>query len=99
MPQQMNLLHLEAINDLTRACSFCAYFNSWCASASVNHFHTHLIGEMPPVTALPLAPGPLVFGVRCLIPVGFPAVGQCSSFGWRVTCRYASFRSASRSFQ
>ena len=72
VPQQMNLMHLEAISSLTRACSFCAYFNSWCASASVNHFHTHLIGEMPPVTALPLAPGPLVFGVRCLIPVGFP---------------------------
>ena len=76
VPQQMSRGHLEAIHDLTRASSFCAYFNSWCASASVNHFHTHLIGEMPPVTALPLVPGPLLAGgVRCLVPDGFP--GHC----------------------
>ena len=53
-------------------------FNSWCASASVNHFHCHLIDEYPPVTRRPLVPGPMVAGIRCLTPVGFP--GFCYVF-------------------
>ena len=53
-------------------------FNSWCASASVNHFHTHIIDEHPPITKRPLVPGPVVAGVRCLTPVGFP--GFCYVF-------------------
>jgi len=76
--QQMNTTHLSAICELQQASSFCAYFNSWCASASVNHFHCHLIDEFPPVTAFPLVPGPLVMGVRCLQPQGFP--GFCYVF-------------------
>ena len=72
VPQQMTLPHLRSLVELLQATTFCAYFNSWCASASVNHFHCHLIDEPPPVTELPLTPGPLVDGVRCLIPVGLP---------------------------
>ena len=64
--------HLSAITELVGSSSFCAYFNSWCASASVNHFHCHLIDEMPPVTAFPLVAGPVVNGIRCLQPEGFP---------------------------
>jgi len=70
--QQMTMGHLSAITELLASCSFCAYFNSWCASASVNHFHCHLIDEMPPVTVFPLAAGPVVDGARCLQPEGFP---------------------------
>jgi len=78
VPQQMNAAHLSAITELLSASSFCAYFNSWCASASVNHFHCHIIDEFPPVTGFPLVAGPLVAGVRCLIPQGFP--GFCYVF-------------------
>jgi len=78
VPQQMNATHLRAICELQQSSSFCAYFNSWCASASVNHFHCHLIDESPPVTAFPLVAGPLVMGVRCLEPQGFP--GFCYVF-------------------
>ena len=78
VPQQMTGTHLRAICELQRASSFCAYFNSWCASASVNHFHCHLIDEFPPVTAFPLVPGPVVMGARCLQPQGFP--GFCYVF-------------------
>jgi len=78
VPQQMSRVHLEAVGELVEACSCCAYFNSWCASASVNHFHCHLIGEKPPVTKLPLVSGPLVAGARCLVPEGFP--GFCYVF-------------------
>ena len=78
VPQQMTLPHLRCLVELLQATTFCAYFNSWCASASVNHFHCHLIDEPPPVTELPLTPGPLVDGVRCLIPVGYP--GFCYVF-------------------
>jgi len=70
--QQMTMGHLSAITELLASTSFCAYFNSWCASASVNHFHCHLIDEMPPVTAFPLVAGPMVDGTRCLQPDGFP---------------------------
>ena len=39
VPQQLSLQHLEAVSQLVTATSaFCAYFNSWRASASVNHF-------------------------------------------------------------
>lgn len=72
VPQQMSSTHLRAIVELQRASSFCAYFNSWCASASVNHFHCHIIDEFPPVTSFPLVNGPSVMGVRCLQPQGFP---------------------------
>jgi len=73
VPQQMNADHLSAIAELLQATNgFCAYFNSWCASASVNHFHLHLIDEFPPVTSFPLVAGPTVGGVRCLTPQGFP---------------------------
>jgi len=78
VPQQLTLGHLLAITELLRACSFCAYFNSWCASASVNHFHCHLIDELPPVAALPLTDGPVLSGggasVRAKTPAGFPGV-------------------------
>jgi len=77
-PQQMTATHLVAITEVLQASSFCAYFNSWCASASVNHFHCHLIDEFPPVTNLPLVPGPVVAGTRCLQPQGFP--GFCFVF-------------------
>jgi hypothetical protein len=78
VPQQMTSSHLAAISELLSASTFCAYFNSWCASASVNHFHCHLIDEFPPVTQYPLVNGPTVAGVRCLQPQGFP--GFCFAF-------------------
>lgn len=78
VPQQMTLHHLEAVCQLLQACSFCAYFNSWCASASVNHFHCHIIDEFPPVTEFPLVSGPVVLGTRTLQPQGFP--GFCYVF-------------------
>jgi len=78
VPQQMTRHHLVAITELLNASTFCAYFNSWGASASVNHFHCHLIDEFPPVTAHPLVAGPLVGGYRCLQPRGFP--GFCYVF-------------------
>jgi len=78
VPQQMRLCHLRAVTELLAGCGFSAYFNSWCASASVNHFHCHLIDEMPPVTRWPLVPGPYVLGARCLQPDGFP--GFCYVF-------------------
>lgn len=78
VPQQMTFNHLTAIVHLLQACSFCAYFNSWCASASVNHFHCHIIDECPPVTEFLLVPGPLVDGARTLQPQGFP--GFCYVF-------------------
>jgi len=76
--QQMTRSHLVAIVELLQACSMSAYFNSWRASASVNHFHCHLIDEFPPVTALPLSNGPFVNGQRCWQPQGFP--GFCYVF-------------------
>jgi len=78
VPQQMTPSHMKAICQLIQACSFCAYFNSWCASASVNHFHCHIIDEYPPVTSYPLVCGPLVLGTRTLQPHGFP--GFCYVF-------------------
>ena len=78
VPQQMTLPHLRSLVELLQATTFCAYFNSWCASASVNHFHCHLIDEFPPVTQYPLVNGPTVAGVRCLQPQGFP--GFCFAF-------------------
>ena len=78
LPQQMTGEHLSAITELLSASTFCAYFNSWCASASVNHFHCHLIDEYPPVTTYPLVNGPIVCGVRCLQPQGF--AGFCYVF-------------------
>ncbi|KAL1526039.1 hypothetical protein AB1Y20_020860 [Prymnesium parvum] len=78
VPQQMTFNHLAAVVQLLQACSFCAYFNSWCASASVNHFHCHIIDEVPPVADFPLVQGPLILGTRCLQPQGFP--GFCYVF-------------------
>merc|ERR1719310_2035971 len=78
VPQQLTSVHLTAITELLQASSFCAYFNSWCASASVNHFHCHLIDERPPTAMLPLVPGPTVAGCRTLQPQGFP--GFCYVF-------------------
>jgi len=78
VPQQMTAPHLAAISQLLQPTSFCAYFNSWCASASVNHFHCHVIDEFPPVTAFPLVAGPLIGGERSLQPQGFP--GFCYAF-------------------
>jgi len=85
VPQQLTLQHLEAVTQLVTATSaFCAYFNSWRASASVNHFHCHLIEELPPVAALPLAPHPrpphcagAPLGA-CYTPQGYP--GECYVF-------------------
>merc|ERR1719284_1262093 len=80
VPQQLTTAHLAAVQGLLAACDgFTAYFNSWCASASVNHFHCHLIDEFPPVTQYPLVNGPTVQGIRCLQPQGFP--GFCYAFG------------------
>ena len=76
--QQMTLDRLSAVTQLLKRSSFCAYFNSWMASASVNHFHCHLIDERPPVTEFPLSVGPLVNGERCLVPRGF--AGSCYVF-------------------
>jgi len=83
VPQQLTLQHLEAVTQLVTATSaFCAYFNSWRASASVNHFHCHLIEEMPPVAALPLAPHPRpprgAPPGACYTPQGYP--GECYVF-------------------
>jgi len=78
VPQQMTYHHLSAVTQMLQACSFCAYFNSWCASASVNHFHCHIIDEVPPVADFPLVSGPLVLGHRSLQPRGFP--GFCYVF-------------------
>lgn len=79
LPQQLTVTHLAAVLELVGGCStFCAYFNSWRASASVNHFHAHLISEIPPVALLPLAPHPApptAARGRCLCPVGFQ--GDC----------------------
>ena len=80
VPQQMRPCHLLAITELLQGCSgFSAYFNSWCASASVNHFHCHLIEELPPVAALPLAPHPRpprgAPPGACYTPQGYP--GEC----------------------
>lgn len=75
LPQQMTRAHLAAVSELIAGTgSFCAYFNSWRASASVNHFHCHVINEMPPVTSFPLVPGIVAAGTRCLAPRGFPGV-------------------------
>jgi len=79
VPQQMTAAHLSAVTELIGNTSgFCAYFNSWCASASVNHFHCHVIDEHPPVAKLPLVSGPVVAGTRCLQPQGF--LGFCFVF-------------------
>jgi hypothetical protein len=79
VPQQMTAAHLSAVTELIGTTSgFCAYFNSWCASASVNHFHCHVIDEHPPVAKLPLVSGPVVAGTRCLQPQGF--LGFCFVF-------------------
>ena len=75
--QQMTGTHLRAIVEMQQSSSFCAYFNSWCASASVNHFHCHLIDEHPPVTTFPLVDGPMVKGVRSLRPDGFKGTCYC----------------------
>lgn len=81
VPQQMTQAHLRSIGELIRPTSFCAYFNSWCASASVNHFHCHVIDELPPVARMPLVAGPpLASGVRPLQPRAFP--GNCYVFEW-----------------
>jgi len=83
VPQQLSLQHLEAVSQLVTATSaFCAYFNSWRASASVNHFHCHLIEELPPVALLPLAPHPRpphgAPAGACYTPQGYP--GECYVF-------------------
>jgi len=87
VPQQMNSAHLAAITELLSASNFCAYFNSWCASASINHFHCHLIDECPPVTQYALVNGPVVAGGRCLQPQGFP--GFCYVFPTSALARVA----------
>jgi len=92
VPQQMTGAHLAAVTELVGSTTgFCAYFNSWCASASVNHFHCHLIDERPPVATLPLVPGPIVAGTRCLQPQGFP--GFCFVFP------FASLRQAAHAVE
>lgn len=79
VPQQLNRGHLVAVAELlNQAPGFSAYFNSWRASASVNHFHAHLIDEEPPVTKYPLVPGPVVLGERSLVPQHYP--GFCYVF-------------------
>jgi hypothetical protein len=81
VPQRLDATHLASLLEVVRSSAFCAYYNSWCASASVNHFHCHVIDEFPPVTAYPLVPGPTLSahgGMRCLMPHGFP--GHCYVF-------------------
>ena len=78
VPQQMRLGHLNAVTEFLTACSCSVYFNSWCGGASVNHFHCHLIHELPPVARLPLVPGAFVLGKQCQTPDGFP--GSCYVF-------------------
>lgn len=80
LPQQMTSTHLLAVLDVVRSAGHCAYFNSWCASASVNHFHCHLIDEHPPVTALPLIAGPVIAGVGCQVPSPDGYTGHCYVF-------------------
>lgn len=78
VPQQMTASHLSSMTEMLQVTTFCAYFNSWCASASINHFHCHVIDEFPPVTTYRLVAGMIVCGVRCLMPEGFP--GFCYVF-------------------
>mmetsp|Transcript_21313 Transcript_21313/g.48985 ORF Transcript_21313/g.48985 Transcript_21313/m.48985 type:complete len:368 (-) Transcript_21313:323-1426(-) len=79
VPQQLSATHLSAIAPLVSHCGFSAYFNSWCASASVNHFHCHLIDELPPVAQLRLVTGPHVLGEPTLRPAEYS--GSCYVFG------------------
>ena len=50
-----------------------------CASASVNHFHCHLIDELPPVAQQRLVSGPRVLGEPTLRPAD--CSGSCYVFG------------------
>lgn len=75
VPQQLTLPHLRAVTDIIKKTSFCAYFNSWCASASVNHFHCHIIDEHPPVTMFPFDLATPMNGSVCYTLLGYP--GHC----------------------
>lgn len=79
VPQQLSATHLSAIVRLVSHSGFSAYFNSWCASASVNHFHCHLIDELPPVAQQRLVSGPRVLGEPTLRPA--ESSGSCYVFG------------------
>merc|ERR1711998_274677 len=74
VPQQMAPKHLEAIHELLGGSSFYAYFNSWGAAASVNHFHMQVIDEKTPLFDFPLERAPDdVMGVPCYRVAGHPA--------------------------
>ena len=78
VPQQLNSVHLDAVAEFMRACSFTGFFNSWKGGASVNHFHVQFMDEIPAVAQLPLVAGPLVQGERCQMPEGY--AGTCYVF-------------------
>jgi hypothetical protein len=72
--QHMVLIHLKAVEELLGGSSFYAYFNSWGAAASVNHFHMHVIDERVPMFDYPLENAPYSCGgVPCFRMVGHPA--------------------------
>lgn len=53
-PQLLTTPDVAAVHALCAESGLFAYFNSWCAGASVNHLHLHIIDEPPPLCALPL---------------------------------------------
>jgi len=82
MPQQMAPQHLRAIHELLSGSSFFAYFNSWGAAASVNHFHMHVIDEKTPLFECSLERAPHdAAGAPCYLMPGHPA--SHSVLAWR----------------
>ena len=57
-PQILTGQDIAAVHALCSESGLYAYFNSWCAGASVNHLHLHVVDEAPPLCALPLDPSP-----------------------------------------
>jgi len=57
--QEMAPKHLAAIQELLGGSTFYAYFNSWGAAASVNHFHMHVIDEKVPLFEASLFRSPM----------------------------------------
>lgn len=72
VPQQMTQTHLEAVVELLQGSCLFAYFNSWGAASSVNHFHVHVVDERPPLLGFPLEGGAEVLGYPCLMLKGYP---------------------------
>ena len=53
-PQVLTLPDLYALREFLCRSSFLAFFNSWCAAATVNHFHFQLIDPPVPIEDFPL---------------------------------------------